>query len=143
MSTGDYREGTTESHWHSTIEVHTINPGSQNRSISEADATRRVSQTMGRQRNNPQMKGKGEVSETVLNEKEAIQLLDSEFKELVMRKLNELTQNYQKLQGTYNELTENYINMKKEKETINKGQQEMKNTICELKNTVEGIKKQT
>ena len=31
--------------------------------------TGRVSQTMGRQRNNPQMKGKEEVSETMLNER--------------------------------------------------------------------------
>ena len=30
--------------------------------------------------------------------------------------------------------------MKKEIETTNKGQEEMKNTISELKNTVEGIK---
>ena len=30
--------------------------------------------------------------------------------------------------------------MKKEIETINKGQEEMKNTISEVKNTVEGIK---
>ena len=30
--------------------------------------------------------------------------------------------------------------MKREIETINKGQEEMKNTISELKNTVEGIK---
>ena len=30
--------------------------------------------------------------------------------------------------------------MKKEVKTINKGQEEMKNTISELKNTVEGIK---
>ena len=30
--------------------------------------------------------------------------------------------------------------MKKEIEIINKGQKEMKNTISELKNTVEGIK---
>ena len=30
--------------------------------------------------------------------------------------------------------------MKKEMEIINKGQEEMKNTISELKNTVEGIK---
>ena len=52
------------------------------------------------------MKGKGEVSERMLNEKQASQLSDSEFKELVMRKLHELTQNYQKLQGNYNELTE-------------------------------------
>ena len=66
------------------------------------------------------MKGKEEVSETMLNEKEASQLSDTEFKELVIRKLNDLTQNYQKLQGNYNELTANYITMKKEIETINK-----------------------
>ena len=86
------------------------------------------------------MKGKGGVSETMLNEKEASQLSVNEFKELVIRRLNKLTQNCQKLQGNYNELTANYINMKKEIETINKGQEEMKNTISELKNTREGIK---
>ena len=75
---------------------------------------------MGKQRNNPQMKGKEEASEKMLNEKEASKLSDIEFKELVIRKLNELTQNYQKLQRNYNELTANYINMKKEIETINK-----------------------
>ena len=32
--------------------------------------------------------------------------------------------------------------MKKEIETINKGQEEMKNTISKLKNTVDGIKSQ-
>ena len=42
---------------------------------------------------------------------------------MVTRKLTELTENYQKLQGNYNELTENYINEKKEIETINKGQE--------------------
>ena len=53
---------------------------------------------------------------------EPSQLSYSEFKELVMRKLNELTENYQKLQGNYSELTANYINMKKEIESINKDQ---------------------
>ena len=48
---------------------------------------------MGRQRNNPQMKGKEEVSETMLNDKEATQQSDIEFKELVIRKLNELIHN--------------------------------------------------
>ena len=52
---------------------------------------------MGRQRNNPQMKGKEEVSETMLNEIEETQLSDTEFKELVIRKLHEVTQSYQKL----------------------------------------------
>ena len=50
------------------------------------------------------------------------------------------TQNYQKQWGSNNELPANYINMKKDIETINKGQEEMKITISELKNTVEGIK---
>ena len=43
----------------------------------------------------------------MLNEIEASQLSDVEFKALVIRKLNKLTQNYQKLQGNYNELTAN------------------------------------
>ena len=55
---------------------------------------------MGRQRNSPQMKGKKEVSETMINEKETSQLSDIEFKELVIRKLNELTENCQKTRGT-------------------------------------------
>ena len=69
------------------------------------------------------MKGKGEVSETMLNEKEASQLSHNEFKELIIKKLRELTQNYQKLQGNYNELTAKYINKKKEIETTSKGQE--------------------
>ena len=96
---------------------------------------------MGRQRNNPQMKGKEEALERMLNEIEASQLSDNEFKELVIKKLWEHTENYQKLQGNYNELTANYINMKKEIETTNKGQEEMKNTTSKLNNMVEGIKR--
>ena len=68
---------------------------------------------MGRQRNNSQMKGKEEVSERMLNKVEASQLSDTEFKAMVTRKLTELTENYEKLQGNYNELTENYIKMKR------------------------------
>ena len=64
---------------------------------------------MGRQRNNPQIKGKEEASERMLNEIEASLLSDIEFKVMVIRKLNELTENYQKLQGNYNEITANYI----------------------------------
>ena len=48
------------------------------------------------------MKGKGEVSERLLTDKEASQLSDIEFTPMVIRKLNELTENYQKLQGNYN-----------------------------------------
>ena len=79
----------------------------------------------------------------MINEKEASQLSDPEFKAMVIRKLTELfelKENYQKLQDNYNELTANYINMKKETETMNKGKEEMKNTILEPRNTVKGIK---
>ena len=62
------------------------------------------------------MKGKEEVSERILTEKEASQLSDTEFKAMVIRKLTELSEhreNYQKLQGNYNELTTNDMNMKR------------------------------
>ena len=59
---------------------------------------------MGKQRNKCKVKGKEEASERVLNEIEASQLSGTKFKEMVIRKLNELTENYQKLQGNYNEL---------------------------------------
>ena len=101
---------------------------------------RRVSQTMRIQRNNTQMKRKEESSEKILNEIKASQLQDIEFKTMVIRKMNKLTENYQKLKGNYKELTANYINMKNDTETINKSQEEMKNTFSELKNTVEGMK---
>ena len=81
------------------------------------------------------MKGKEEASERMLTEKEASELSDTEFKTMVIRKLTELTEDYQKLQGNCNEFTANYINMKKEIEIMNKIQEEMKNTISELKNT--------
>ena len=60
----------------------------------------------------------------MLNETEGSHLSDIEFKAMVIKKLNELTENYQKLQGNYNEHTANYINIKKEIETIIKGQEE-------------------
>ena len=47
------------------------------------------------------MKGKEEGSERMINEIEASQLSNIEFRTMVIRKLNELTQNYQKLQGNY------------------------------------------
>ena len=59
------------------------------------------------------MKGKEEASERMLNEIETSQLSDTEFKTIVVRKLNELTENYQKLQGNYEEPTANYVKMKK------------------------------
>ena len=45
------------------------------------------------------MKGKEETSERMLNEIEASQLSDTDFTAIVIRKLTELTENYQKLEG--------------------------------------------
>ena len=50
------------------------------------------------------MKGKEETSERMLNEIEASQLSDTDFNAIVIRKLTELTENYQTLQGNYSEL---------------------------------------
>ena len=96
---------------------------------------------MGRQRHNPQLKGKEESSERTLNEIEASQLSHIEFKTMVIRKLNELRVNYKKLQENYEELTVNYISIKRDIETIKKGQGEMNNAISELKKTEEGFKR--
>ena len=69
----------------------------------------------------------------MLNEIDASQLWDIEFKTIVIRKVNELGESYQNLQGNYEELTANYISMKKDLNTINKSKEETKNTISELK----------
>ena len=58
------------------------------------------------------MKGKEEASERMLNEIEASQLSDIEFKAMVIGKLTELTKNYQKLHRNCKEHTANYINMR-------------------------------
>ena len=57
----------------------------------------------------------------MLSEIEISQLSDIEFKAMVIRKLTELSENYQKLQGNYNEFTAKFINEKKKIETIKKG----------------------
>ena len=75
---------------------------------------------MGKQRNNTQSKGKEESSGRMLNEIETSQLSDTEFKTIVIRKLNELLENYENLQGSYEELTMNYTSMQKDIETVNK-----------------------
>ena len=48
------------------------------------------------------MKGKEEASERMLTVKEATQLSDTEFKAMVIRKLTDIRENYQKLQEKYN-----------------------------------------
>ena len=73
------------------------------------------------------MKEKEESPEKELNEIEASNFSDTEFKVMVIRMLKELSGNY--------------ISMKKDIETMNKNQEEMKNTISEMKNTLKAIKR--
>ena len=80
------------------IEVHTTNSGNQNRSISDAEVNKKTL-TNNVKTQKPQMKGMEEASERMINEIESSQLSDIEFKTMVIRKLNELAENYQKLQG--------------------------------------------
>ena len=47
----------------------------------------------------------------MLSEIEASKL--SEFKIMVIRKLNQFSENYKELQGSYKKLTANYISMKR------------------------------
>ena len=61
---------------------------------------------MGRQRKNPQWKGMQESPEKELNEIEAGNLSDIEFKKMVIRMYKELSDNYK-------ELSENYSSTKK------------------------------
>ena len=72
---------------------------------------------MGRQRIRPQMK-KQEYCPEELDEMEASNLSDREFRVIIIRILS---------------------NMKKDMETIKKDQSEIKNVVSEINNTLEGI----
>ena len=67
---------------------------------------------MGKQRNNPQSKGKGKSPEKELNEIEASHSSDIEFKVMIIGMLMELSENCKELRG-------NYISMRKDIETMN------------------------
>ena len=83
---------------------------------------------MGRQKKNMQSKRMEDSPLKELKEMEVTKLSDTEFKIMVIKRLKELTDNY-------NELSENYNSMKKEIETINKNQEEMNDKISEIKKT--------
>ena len=68
----------------------------------------RDSPKIGKQNNNTQWKGKEESPERVLNEIETSKLSDIEFKTMVIRKLNELSENCKEVQGSYKALTVNF-----------------------------------
>ena len=75
--------------------------------------------------NTSQVKEQNKTPEKELNKIDISNLLDAEFKTLVIRMLNELS--------------ENLNSRRKDMETIEKNQSEMKDTLTEIKNTLQGI----
>ena len=84
---------------------------------------------MRRQRNYPQLTGREESPVKELNEFETSNISDTEFKIMVIRVLKELSENNKKFHGSYKELSGNYSSREKDIETMNKNQEEMKNTL--------------
>ena len=76
----------------------------------------------------------------MLNETGASQLSDSEFKAMVTRKFNELTENYQKLQGNYNWTHCKLYQHEKGNRNYQQGPRRNEEYNFWTKNTVEGIK---
>ncbi|KAK1338636.1 hypothetical protein QTO34_019290 [Cnephaeus nilssonii] len=81
---------------------------------------------MGRQRNNPHKKEKQASPEKEVNELEASNLSEKEFREMVIRWLKRME--------------DKFDNMSKNQEEMKKNQEEMKNDIAAVKNSIESIK---
>ena len=80
--------------------------------------------------NMPQLKEQEQSPEKKeLNEMEASNLLDIEFKRMIIKVVKELSENYKELSENYRELSQNYHNLKKDIETIKKNKSEMKDTL--------------
>ncbi|KAK1344043.1 hypothetical protein QTO34_014602 [Cnephaeus nilssonii] len=80
---------------------------------------------MGRQRNSPHMKEKQASPEKEVNEMEARNLSEKEFREMVIRWLKRME--------------DKFDNMSKNQEEMKKNQEEMKNDIAAVKNSIESI----
>ena len=75
------------------------------------------------------MKGKEKAPRRMLNEIEASQLSDIQFKAMIIGKLNELTKNCEKLQGNYYELTKKYINMKEKQKLSTRAERKLRKQL--------------
>ena len=108
--TGLYRTLTTLGHF--------TKPGRRVALTNTWEQTHREAAKMRRQRNVAQMREQIKTPEKELNKMEISKLLDAEFKTLVIRMLNELSE-------TFN--------------SIKNDQSEMKGTLTEMKNNSQGI----
>ena len=123
-SSGDQGDCTTKSHRHSTKEVHTTTQGVRKDPFKKQRQKEASHKQWKDKETNPKQIQRKKSQKKMLNEIEASQLADIQFKAMLIRKLNELSVNYKKLQGNYEKLITNYISIKKDIETINKGQEE-------------------
>lgn len=80
---------------------------------------------MGRQRNSPHVKEKQASPEKEVNEMEASNLSEKEFREMVIRWMKRME--------------DKFNNMCKNQEEMKKNQEEMKNDISAIKNSIESI----
>ena len=69
---------------------------------------------MRRQRNTAQMKDQVNTTEKELNEMEIINLLESEFKTLVIRMLKELSEDLRSIKKTQSEMKDTLIEIKEQ-----------------------------
>ena len=87
---------------------------------------------MKRQRNMDQMKGQIKTPEKELNEMETSDLSDAEFKTLVMRMLKELSEDLSSLRKIQSEMKKTLIEVKNNLQGINSRVDEAENQINDL-----------
>ena len=80
---------------------------------------------MKRQKNIAQITEQNKTPQKEINKMETSNVLDAEFKTLVIRMLSDFT--------------ENFNSIKKDMETIKKNQSEMKNILTKMKNNLQGL----
>ena len=86
-----------------------------------------------RQRNTAQVKEQTKPPEKELNKMQTSNLLDAEFKTLVIRMLNELTEDLSSIKKIQSETKDTLIEIKNNLQGINSRVKEAKNQISDLK----------
>ena len=89
------------------------------------------------QRNMAQMKEQNKTLEKELNKMETSNLLDGEFKTLVIRMLSELSENFNSIRKCQSEIKDTLIEMKNHLHGVNSGIDEAKNQ-SEIYNITKG-----
>ena len=87
------------------------------------------------------MERKGGIPRKRDNEIKVSNLSDIEFKIIGVRMLKELSENYRNFIEATRNLVGTTVAWKRDIETMNKNQEETSNTISEMNNVLEGIKK--